>query len=51
MNAIESSYLFTKYLGPYLLRMRDPVDLDATYSSAGKKSSSACSANAKPSGS
>ena len=51
MKAIESSYLLTKYLGPYLLRMREPVDLEATYSSEGKKSSSACSASAKPSGS
>lgn len=51
MKAIESSYLLTKYLGPYLFRIRDPVECDATYSSGGKKSSNACSASANPSGS
>ena len=51
MNAIEVSYLLTKYLGPYLLRILDPVECETMYSSGGKKSSRACSARANPSGS
>ena len=51
MNAIEVSYLLTKYLGPYLLRILDPLECETMYSSVGKKSSRACSASANPSGS
>ena len=50
-KATDVSHLDTAYLGPYLLLMRDPVARVTMNPRDGKKSFSACSASANPSGS